>query len=457
MSKNKIFIIGSGGHCRPLIEVLNEKYQNINKQIFDFNFDRKKKEKILGANVVGSFKNFLKKKKNFTYLAVGNNEDRKKIYNKLKKKKINMPNLISNTSTISKFIKIGNANFVNKKSFIGTNVTLGNNNIINSESVIEHETIIKNHTHIGPRCVIGGRSKIGSNVFLGLGSKVLHRIKICDNCTIGAGTIVNKDIEYPGVYVGAPARRVIKNKKDITNKKIIVATYGDVGISLLQNLFKERFNKSNLLIFTHHNQKNNERLIDYLKYFKIDCVYDHEKKENLIKQFKKFKPDLLLSFHYRKKISKDILKLPKFNSVNAHPSLLPKYAGCFSSVWALFNDEKETGITYHSMTNKFDAGNIIFQTKILINQNDTAFSLFHNLLDLSLKNLINVLDLVFNKKFLGTPQDLEKRTYYGRRLPNNGLIKKNWSKEKIRRFTKCLYYPPHDETRHKIKKKKYKT
>ena len=78
MSKNKIFIVGSGGHCRPLIEVLDEKYQNINKQIFDFNFDRKKKEKILGVNVIGSFKNFLGKKKNLTYLAVGNNEKRKK-------------------------------------------------------------------------------------------------------------------------------------------------------------------------------------------------------------------------------------------------------------------------------------------------------------------------------------------------------------------------------------------
>ena len=104
---------------------------------------------------------------------------------------------------------------------MGTSVIIGNNNIINSEAVVEHETIIKNHSHIGPKCVIGGRAEIGNQVFLGLGSKVLHRVKICDNCTIGAGTIVNKDIKYPGTYVGIPARRIVKERKELCKKTYI--------------------------------------------------------------------------------------------------------------------------------------------------------------------------------------------------------------------------------------------
>ena len=42
---------------------------------------------------------------------------------------------------------------------------------------------------------------------------------------------------------------------------------------------------------------------------------------------------------------------------------------------------------------------------------------------------MDVLDLVIDKKFKGYKQDISKRTYYPRKLPNNGIIKKNWSKK----------------------------
>ena len=455
MSKSKISIIGSGGHCRPLLDVLNEKYNNFKKIIYDLDYSNqsKKNEKILNAKVSGSFEDYLKNKKNETYLAIGNNKKRRKIYELIKKKKIVLPNLISETSTRSKYLTIGNSNFINKKAFLGTSVKIGNNNIINSEAVVEHETVIKNHSHIGPKCIIGGRAEIGNEVFLGLGSKVLHRVKICDNCTIGAGTIVNKDINYPGIYVGTPARRVVKERKEICKKKLIVATYGDIGISLLQTLFKEKFKKENILIYSHFNQKNNDRFLSYLDHFKIKYILDNNKVKETIKIFKNFKPDLLISFHFRKKISKTLINIPKYKSINLHPSLLPRYAGCFSSVWAIFNGEKETGISYHIMTNKFDAGDIIFQKKVLIDKTDTAFSLFHKLIDLSLFHLMDVLDLVIDKKFKGYKQDISKRTYYPRKLPNNGIIKKNWSKEVLKRYYRCAYFPPFDI---KMKKKNYK-
>ena len=43
----KIYIIGSGGHARPILEELNEKYKNIDKEIYDINFKKNKKKKYL--------------------------------------------------------------------------------------------------------------------------------------------------------------------------------------------------------------------------------------------------------------------------------------------------------------------------------------------------------------------------------------------------------------------------
>ena len=64
--KNEIVnIIGAGGHARPVLEVLNENYKKKSKKyIYDINFKKIKKEKILGSLVKGSFKDFTAKKFN---------------------------------------------------------------------------------------------------------------------------------------------------------------------------------------------------------------------------------------------------------------------------------------------------------------------------------------------------------------------------------------------------------
>ena len=69
--KSEIFIIGSGGHSRPVLEVLNENYQKINKEIYDLNFKKNRKEKILGVKVVGSYDNFFRTKSKILFWLLG--------------------------------------------------------------------------------------------------------------------------------------------------------------------------------------------------------------------------------------------------------------------------------------------------------------------------------------------------------------------------------------------------
>lgn len=35
-----------------------------------------------------------------------------------------------------------------------------------------------------------------------------NNISICGQCMVGAGSVVLKDIEEPGIYVGVPAHKV---------------------------------------------------------------------------------------------------------------------------------------------------------------------------------------------------------------------------------------------------------
>lgn len=93
---------------------------------------------------------------------------------------------------------------------IGENVTLWSGNHIGHHSSIGDNTFLTSHV------VVSGRVTVGRNCFLGVNSTIRDKISIGDNCLIGAGSLVLKNTEPFGVYIGRPARRLEKTSSDIT-------------------------------------------------------------------------------------------------------------------------------------------------------------------------------------------------------------------------------------------------
>lgn len=87
--------------------------------------------------------------------------------------------------------------------------------------------------------------------------------------------------------------------------------------------------------------------------------------------------------------------------VNMHPSLLPKYGGkgmygikVHEAVVA--NKEKESGLTIHLVNEEYDKGEILYQTSVLLAENETATSLSAKILALEHKNFAPVLNKLCN-------------------------------------------------------------
>jgi len=218
---------------------------------------------------------------------------------------------------------------------------------------------------------------------------------------------------------------------------LFLCCYGRAGYEALQLiLLRNNYGYKNLIIFTH--KKNNEQLLNFIKAMKLEYYTTsiNKLKDKLYK-----KKGLLLSIHYRNIIKKEILNSFEGRSINLHPSLLPSYKGCFSSVWAIINNEKETGITFHGIITEVDKGNIILQEKIPINEIDTGFSLFHKLITLSIQNLDKLFQLI-GENYMGNAQ-IGEGSYYKREVPFNNTIKNNWDDEFKKRYIRALYYPPH--------------
>lgn len=87
--------------------------------------------------------------------------------------------------------------------------------------------------------------------------------------------------------------------------------------------------------------------------------------------------DIILSNGWMFKISSYISSLAKLECLNCHSSYLPEYRGGNITYAPLINKEKTTGVTVHQVTDKFDSGQILYQTRIDLDYRETPKSINH--------------------------------------------------------------------------------
>ena len=91
------------------------------------------------------------------------------------------------------------------------------------------------------------------------------------------------------------------------------------------------------------------------------------------------RPDLLLSFYWPNLIPEALLRLPTRGAFGVHPSLLPALRGPDPCFWAIRHGLELTGVTLHRLAASYDAGDIVAQRALAIDEDDTAFSLSRRL------------------------------------------------------------------------------
>lgn len=97
--------------------------------------------------------------------------------------------------------------------------------------------------------------------------------------------------------------------------------------------------------------------------------------ENFTKELKNKKYDLFIVAAYGKILPKNILEIPKHGTLNAHPSLLPKFRGPSPIQSFILSGEKETGITIILLDEEMDHGPIVAQKKLkTLKDSKTSFS-----------------------------------------------------------------------------------
>lgn len=189
--KPKILLIGGGGHCKSVIDVIEQENKFTIAGIVD------KKEligtKVLSYKVIacdGNLENLFEK---YTYAVVTVGQIRSvalrvKLFNKLKEIGYKLPVIISPLAYVSRHSSINEGTVIMHNALINAGVKIGRNCIINTKALVEHDSTVEDNCHIATAAVINGGVTVKENTFFGSNATSKEYIEI--NQFVKAGSLV---------------------------------------------------------------------------------------------------------------------------------------------------------------------------------------------------------------------------------------------------------------------------
>ena len=145
------------------------------------------------------------------------------------------------------------------------------------------------------------------------------------------------------------------------------------------NNYKDKF-KVNLIVSNNEKAFVIERAKNNNINFEIIKKSDFTKKESVLNLLSNYKVDFIVLAGFLLLIPEYLVQAYQNKIINIHPALLPKYGG--KGMYGMNvheavieNNEKESGITIHYVNKNYDDGDIIFQAKCEVENNDTPENL----------------------------------------------------------------------------------
>ena len=204
----KVIVIGSGGHAKVVIDILNEmanvKICGITSKSLNPG------SSFAGYQVIGDDTILSQHLYQDYHIAMGiggyrDNDLREKVYIYIKGQGFNFINVVHPSAVISKTVTLGESVVIFPGVVLNTDVQIGYNTIVATGSTIDHETIIGNNVLVSAGVTIGAYSKIHDNSLIALGAKIISGITIGRNAVIAAGAVVVNDISDNEIVFGIPA------------------------------------------------------------------------------------------------------------------------------------------------------------------------------------------------------------------------------------------------------------
>lgn len=191
INENIMFLYGTGGHARVIMDIL--KAEGINVEAFID--DNKELKELMGIKILHEITPAMFP----IIISIGDNRTRKMISEKVNAE---YGIAVHPSAIISDSVAIDKGTVIMQGAIIQACTQIGKHCIINTGASVDHECIIEDFVHISPKATLCGNVIVGEGSWIGAGSVIIPGIKIGRWSIIGAGSVVDKDIPDKTIYLG---------------------------------------------------------------------------------------------------------------------------------------------------------------------------------------------------------------------------------------------------------------
>ena len=197
MKRNKIILIGAGGHAQSCIDVIE--VTGIYAVHGMVGTIKEKGEFRYGYKIIGNDEDltWVAKLVPNALIAVGQIKDsnrREYLYKLALNIGFKLPTIISRYAYVSNSSIIGQGTIVMHGAIVNASSMIDENCIINNRALIEHGVHICKNTHISTGVIINGDATIGKGTFIGSGAVIKEGVVVGENCIIPMGAKVKCDV-----------------------------------------------------------------------------------------------------------------------------------------------------------------------------------------------------------------------------------------------------------------------
>jgi len=147
-------------------------------------------------------------------------------------------------------------------------------------------------------------------------------------------------------------------------------------------------------------------------------------------------PDFLVVIAFGQILRQPLLDLPKYECINIHASILPKYRGASPINAAILNGDAETGVSIMKMEAGLDSGPVNVIHKVAIEADDTYATLQDKLSALGADRIVDALVDISNGGTF-TQQNEAEVTHVGKISKNDGLADWSLPAEQLERISRA--------------------
>lgn len=165
--------------------------------------------------------------------------------------------------------------------------------------------------------------------------------------------------------------------------------------------------------------------------------------EQIVMQCKQLSIDLILMSCYSKRLPKEIIDLPVHGCFNMHPSLLPSHRGSEPIFWQM-RYASDVGVSWHRVNEYFDAGDVVAQKKVNLEDAASYAEINHNLAQVGADLMLVLLRDIAENKLTVTVQNSALASYQAYPVAGDFVVDVSWTAQHAYNFmcaTQTFGYP----------------